>query len=283
MSATYDLMIFGLTLGKIVAIAVTVIIAVAMYVWWERKVIGWMHVRMGPNKIGPFGLLQAFADVVKLLIKEVIVPTNANRFLYFTAPLLSVIPALAVWAVIPFNGGGFVLANVNAGVLYVLAMSSLGVYGIILAGWASNSRYALLGSMRSAAQMISYEICIGMALVTVLVLAGSLNFTAIVEAQAGGKGLFDWFWLPLLPMFLVFYISGVAETNRLPFDVAEGESEIVAGFHVEYSGSAFALFFLAEYANMILMSFLVSILFMGGWLSPFQGWHFGWFSQPGWW
>ncbi|MGN6790568.1 MAG: complex I subunit 1/NuoH family protein, partial [Rhodanobacteraceae bacterium] len=273
MSASYDLMIFGLTLGKILAIAVPVIIAVAMYVWWERKVIGWMHVRMGPNKIGPFGLLQAFADVVKLLIKEVIVPTNANRFLYFTAPLLSVIPALAVWAVIPFNGGGFVLANVNAGVLYVLAMSSLGVYGIILAGWASNSRYALLGSMRSAAQMISYEICIGMALVTVLILAGSLNFTAIVEAQAGGKGLFDWFWLPLLPMFLVFYISGVAETNRLPFDVAEGESEIVAGFHVEYSGSAFALFFLAEYANMILMSFLVSILFMGGWLSPFQGWH----------
>jgi NADH-quinone oxidoreductase subunit H len=278
-----DALIFGWTLGKILAIAVPVIIAVAMYVWWERKVIGWMHVRMGPNKIGPFGLLQAFADVVKLLIKEVIVPTNANRFLYFTAPLLSVIPALAVWAVIPFNGGGFVLANVNAGVLYVLAMSSLGVYGIILAGWASNSRYALLGSMRSAAQMISYEICIGMALVTVLILAGSLNFTAIVEAQAGGKGLFDWFWLPLLPMFLVFYISGVAETNRLPFDVAEGESEIVAGFHVEYSGSAFALFFLAEYANMILMSFLVSILFMGGWLSPFQGWHLGWFSQPGWW
>ena len=283
MSATHDLMIFGLTLGKILAIAVPVIIAVAMYVWWERKVIGWMHVRIGPNKIGPFGLLQAFADVVKLLIKEVIVPTNANRFLYFTAPLLSVIPALAVWAVIPFNDGGFVLADVNAGVLYVLAMSSLGVYGIILAGWASNSRYALLGAMRSAAQMISYEICIGMALVCVLVLAGSLNFTAIVEAQAGGKGLFDWFWLPLLPMFAVFYISGVAETNRLPFDVAEGESEIVAGFHVEYSGSAFALFFLAEYANMILMSFLVSILFMGGWLSPFQGWHFGWFSLPGWW
>ncbi|MGH8147987.1 MAG: NADH-quinone oxidoreductase subunit NuoH [Rhodanobacteraceae bacterium] len=278
-----DALIFGLTLGKILAIAVPLIVAVAMYVWWERKVIGWMHVRIGPNKIGPFGLLQAFADVFKLLFKEIIIPTNANRFLYFTAPLLAVIPALAVWAVIPFNGGGFVLANVNAGVLYVLAMSSLGVYGIILAGWASNSRYALLGSMRSAAQMISYEICIGMSLVTVLVLAGSLNFSSIVEAQAGSKGLFDWFWLPLFPMFLVFYISGVAETNRLPFDVAEGESEIVAGFHVEYSGSAFALFFLAEYANMILMSFLVSLFFVGGWLSPFQGWHLGWFSQPGWW
>ncbi|HLI17394.1 MAG TPA: NADH-quinone oxidoreductase subunit NuoH [Rhodanobacteraceae bacterium] len=276
-----DALIFGITLGKILAIAVPLIIAVAMYVWWERKVIGWMHVRIGPNKIGPFGLLQAFADVVKLLIKEIVIPTNANRALFFVAPLLAVIPALAVWAVIPFNGGGFVLANVNAGVLYVLAMSSLGVYGIILAGWASNSRYALLGSMRSAAQMISYEICIGMALVCVLVLAGSLNFTAIVEAQRGTKGLFSWFWLPLLPMFFVFYISGVAETNRLPFDVAEGESEIVAGFHVEYSGSAFALFFLAEYANMILLSFLAPILFMGGWLSPFQGWHFGWLSHPG--
>ena len=282
MNLSSDPMIFLWTLAKILVIAVPLIIAVAMYVWWERKVIGWMHVRMGPNKIGPFGLLQAFADVTKLLIKEIIIPTNANRFLYFTAPLLSVIPALAVWAVVPFDNG-VVLSNANAGVLYVLAMSSLGVYGIILAGWASNSRYALLGSMRSAAQMISYEICIGMALVCVLILAGSLNFTAIVNAQAGGKGLFDWFWLPLLPMFLVFYISGVAETNRLPFDVAEGESEIVAGFHVEYSGSVFALFFLAEYANMILMSFLVSVLFMGGWLSPFQGWHLGWFSQAGWW
>jgi NADH-quinone oxidoreductase subunit H len=267
MSATHDLMIFGLTLGKILAIAVPLIIAVAMYVGWERKVIGWMHVRMGPNKIGPFGLLQAFADVFKLLFKEIIVPTNANRFLYFVAPMMAVVPALAVWAVIPFDAG-LVLSNVNAGVLYLLAMSSLGVYGIILAGWASNSRYALLGSMRSAAQMISYEICIGMALVTVLVLAGSLNFSAIVEAQAGGKGLFDWFWLPLLPMFFVFYISGVAETNRLPFDVAEGESEIVAGFHVEYSGAAFALVFLAEYANMLLISFLTSTFFMGGWLSP---------------
>jgi len=268
MSMSSDPMIFLWTLVKILVIAVPLIIAVAMYVWWERKVIGWMHVRIGPNKIGPFGLLQAFADVVKLLIKEVIVPTNANRFLYFTAPLLSVIPALAVWAIVPFDNG-VVLSNANAGVLFLLAMTSLGVYGIILAGWASNSRYALLGAMRSAAQMISYEICIGMALVCVLILAGSLNFTAIVEAQTGGKGLFDWFWLPLLPMFFVFYISGVAETNRLPFDVAEGESEIVAGFHVEYSGSAFALFFLAEYANMIVVSAVATTVFFGGWLRPF--------------
>lgn len=282
MNPTTDPMILLWTLVKILVIAVPVIIAVAMYVWWERKVIGWMHVRIGPNKIGPFGLLQAFADVTKLLIKEVVIPTNANSFLYFTAPLLSVIPALAVWAIVPFDNG-VVLSNANAGVLFLLAMTSLGVYGIILAGWASNSRYALLGAMRSAAQMISYEICMGMALVTVLILAGSLNFTAIVNAQAGSKGLFDWFWLPLLPMFFVYYISGVAETNRLPFDVAEGESEIVAGFHVEYSGSAFALFFLAEYANMILLSFLAPILFMGGWLSPFQGWHLGWLSAPGWW
>jgi NADH-quinone oxidoreductase subunit H len=282
MSMTSDPVILLLTLGKILLIAVPLIIAVAMYVWWERKIIGWMHVRMGPNKIGPFGLAQAFADVFKLLLKEIIVPTNANRFLYFTAPLLAVVPALAVWAIVPFDNG-VVLSDANAGVLYLLAMTSLGVYGIILAGWASNSRYALLGAMRSAAQVISYEICMGMALVCVLVLAGSLNFSAIVEAQAGHKGLFDWFWLPLLPMFLVYFISGVAETNRAPFDVAEGESEIVAGFHVEYSGSAFALFFLAEYANMILLSFLAPILFLGGWLSPFQGWHLGWFSQPGWW
>jgi NADH-quinone oxidoreductase subunit H len=282
MNMNSDAMIVLWTLAKILIVAVPVIITVAFYVWWERKVIGWMHVRMGPNKIGPFGLLQAFADVTKLLIKEIIIPTNANRFLYFTAPLLSVIPALAVWAIVPFDQG-LVISNANAGVLFLLAMTSLGVYGIILAGWASNSRYALLGAMRSAAQVISYEICMGMALVCVLVLAGSLNFSDIVNAQAGSKGLFDWFWLPLLPMFFVYYISGVAETNRAPFDVAEGESEIVAGFHVEYSGSAFALFFLAEYANMILLSFLAPILFMGGWLSPFQGWHLGWLSDAGWW
>ena len=281
MSATDDLILFGVTLLKILIIAVPLIIAVAMYVWWERKVIGWMHVRIGPNKIGPFGLLQAFADVFKLLLKEIITPSNASLFLYFLAPLLAVIPAFAVWAVIPFDDK-VVLSNINAGLLYLLAMTSLGVYGIILAGWSSNSRYALLGAMRSAAQVISYEIAMGMALVCVLILAGSLNLSAIVHAQAGPKGIFEWFWLPLLPMFLIYYISGVAETNRAPFDVAEGESEIVAGFHVEYSGSAFAIFFLAEYANMILVSFLAPILFLGGWLSPFpQTW--GAIGHPGWW
>jgi NADH-quinone oxidoreductase subunit H len=252
----------------ILCIVLPLVIAVAMYVWWERKVIGWMHVRMGPNKIGPFGLLQAFADVVKLLLKEVILPTSANKVLYYLAPMLALVPALAAWAVIPFSDK-MVLANVNAGVLYLLAMTSLGVYGIILAGWASNSRYALLGAMRSAAQVISYELAMGLCLVCVLVLAGSLNLTDIVHAQSGTKGIFDWFMWPLLPVFVIYFISGVAETNRAPFDVAEGESEIVAGFHVEYSGSAFALFFLAEYANMILVSFLAPILFMGGWASPF--------------
>nr|WP_199038621.1 NADH-quinone oxidoreductase subunit NuoH [Dyella sp. ASV24] len=252
----------------ILAIVLPLVITVALYVWWERKVLGWMHVRMGPNKVGPFGLLQAFADVTKLLLKEVILPTSANKVLYYLAPLIALVPALAAWAVIPFNDK-LVLANVNAGLLYLLAMTSLGVYGIILAGWASNSRYALLGAMRSAAQVISYELAMGLCLVCVLVLAGSLNLTDIVHAQAGKKGIFEWFMWPLLPVFVIYFISGVAETNRAPFDVAEGESEIVAGFHVEYSGSAFALFFLAEYANMILVSFLASILFMGGWLSPF--------------
>jgi NADH-quinone oxidoreductase subunit H len=263
----------------IVAIVLPLIISVAMFVYWERKVIGWMHVRMGPNKIGPLGMLQAFADVVKLLIKEVILPTNSSKFLYYLAPMLALIPAFAAWAVVPFSEK-MVLANVNAGVLYLLAMTSLGVYGIILAGWASNSRYALLGAMRSAAQVISYELAMGMSIVCVLVLTGSLNMTDIVHGQAGTKGFLDWYWLPLLPVFVIYFISGVAETNRAPFDVAEGESEIVAGFHVEYSGSAFAIFFLAEYANMILVSFLSAIFFMGGWLSPFQGWITA--DAPGW-
>ena len=252
----------------ILCIVLPLVIAVAMFVYWERKVIGWMHVRMGPNKIGPLGLLQAFADVVKLLIKEVILPSSANRVLYYLAPMLALVPALAAWAVIPFSGK-MVLSDANAGILYLLAMTSLGVYGIIIAGWASNSRYALLGAMRSAAQVISYELAMGLCLVCVLVLAGSLNLTDIVNAQAGSKGILEWFMWPLLPVFVIYYISGVAETNRAPFDMAEGESEIVAGFHVEYSGSAFAIFFLAEYANMILLSFLGSILFLGGWLSPF--------------
>jgi NADH-quinone oxidoreductase subunit H len=249
-------------------VVLPLVITVAMYVWWERKVRGWMHVRMGPNKVGPFGLLQAFADVTKLLIKEVILPANANKVLYYLAPLIALVPALAAWAVIPFSDK-MALSNANAGLLYLLAMTSLGVYGIILAGWASNSRYALLGAMRSAAQVISYELAMGLCLVCVLVLSGSLNLTDIVNAQTGHKGIFDWFMWPLLPVFVIYFIAGVAETNRAPFDVAEGESEIVAGFHVEYSGSAFALFFLAEYANMILISFLAPILFMGGWLSFF--------------
>lgn len=274
-----DLILVAWTLAKILAIAVPLILAVAMFVYWERKVIGWMHARMGPNQIGPLGLLQAFADVVKLLIKEVIVPSGANRALFLMAPLMALVPALAAWAVIPFDQG-LVLANINAGLLYLLAIMGMGVYGIIIAGWATNSRYALLGAMRAAAQTISYEIPMGFSLVSVLILAGSLNLTDIVNAQAGAKGVFDWFWLPLLPMFVVYAISGIAETNRAPFDMAEGESEIVAGFHVEYSGSAFAIFFLAEYANMILISFLASILFLGGWLSPFpETW--GWVGKAG--
>ena len=266
----------------ILCIAVPVIISVAMYVWWERKVLGWMHVRMGPNSVGPWGLAQTFADVFKLLLKEYLVPAKSSRMLFLLAPLISLTPALAAWAVIPFDAK-LVLADVNAGLLYLLAMTSMGVYGIILAGWASNSKYAFLGAMRSAAQVVSYEIAMGLALVGVLICAGSLNLSDIVRAQAGPYGLFSWFWLPLLPLFVIYFVSGVAETNRAPFDVAEGESEIVAGFHVEYSGSAFAIFFLAEYANMILVSFLASLLFLGGWLSPFQGVIGGPLAVAGWW
>ncbi len=265
----------------ILAIAVPLILAVALYVWWERKVLGWMHVRLGPSSIGPAGLAQTFADVFKLLLKEVVVPTNSSRFLFILAPLLALAPGFAAWAVIPFDDK-LVLANVNAGLLYLLAMTSMGVYGIILAGWASNSKYAFLGAMRSAAQVVSYEIAMGMALVGVLICAGSLNLSDIVNAQAGRFGMFSWFWLPLLPLFVIYFISGVAETNRAPFDVAEGESEIVAGFHVEYSGAPFAVFFLTEYANMILISFLASVLFLGGWLSPFPT-TWGWIGHGGWW
>ena len=258
----------AIVLAKILAVVVPLILAVAYYTYAERKVIGYMQIRRGPNRIGPLGLFQPFADVTKLLLKEIILPKNANKFLFVLAPVLSLAPAFAAWAVVPFDDWA-VIANVNAGLLYILAMSSLGVYGLIIAGWASNSQYAFLGALRSTAQMVSYEIAMGFALVGVLILAGSLNLVEIVEAQQGG--LFDWYWLPLLPLFVIYVISGVAETNRAPFDVAEGESEIVAGFHVEYAGSGFAVFFLAEYANMILISGLTALLFCGGWLSPFEG------------
>ncbi|WP_395624565.1 NADH-quinone oxidoreductase subunit NuoH [Thermomonas sp.] len=251
---------------KILAIAMPVIVTVAFYVVWERKLIGWMHVRHGPMYIGK-GILQAFADVFKLLFKEVVQPTVAHPFLFRLAPLIALVPAFAAWAVVPFDAQ-LVLSNANAGLLYLLAMTSMGVYGIILAGWASNSKYAFLGAMRAAAQVVSYEIAMGFALVGVLIAAGSLNLSEIVMAQSGDAGFLEWFWVPLLPLFVVYFISGVAETNRAPFDVVEGESEIVAGHMVEYSGSQFALFFLAEYANMILVSFLTALFFLGGWLSP---------------
>jgi NADH-quinone oxidoreductase subunit H len=257
-------------LAQVLAVTIVVTLCVAYLTLAERKVIGYIQNRIGPNRVGPKGLLQPFADVIKLLLKEVVVPSSASRFLFVIAPLLSITPALAAWAVMPLFPG-FTLANINAGLLYVLALTSLGVYGVILAGWASNSKYAFLGAMRSAAQIVAYEIAMGFALVAVVMAAGSLNLGEIVEAQAGGAGLLNWFWLPLFPLFVVYFISGVAETNRAPFDVAEGESEIVAGFHVEYSGVTFAIFFLAEYANMILISALTAVFFLGGWLSPFQG------------
>ena len=255
------------TLAKIMVIVLPLMGAVAYLTLAERKVIAYMQVRIGPNRVGFRGLLQPIADALKLMTKEIIVPTGSSRFLFVMAPVLSIMPALAAWAVVPFSPE-LVLANVDAGLLYVMAITSMGVYGVIIAGWASNSKYAFLGCLRSAAQIVSYEIAMGFALVGVLMMSHSLNLVDIVHRQDGGLGLLSWNWLPLFPMFLVYLISGVAETNRAPFDVAEGESEIVAGFHVEYSGMAFAIFFLAEYANMILVSTLTSIMFLGGWLSP---------------
>ena len=252
---------------KIGAIILPLLGMVAYYTLAERKVIAYMHVRVGPNRVGPKGLLQPIADAVKLMFKEMIIPTNADRYLFLIAPVLALAPALGAWAVVPFTDT-LVLADIDASLLYVLALTSMGVYGVVIAGWASNSKYAFLGAMRSAAQIVAYEIAMGFALVGVLMAAGSLNLREIVVAQSGG--IHEWFFLPLFPLFLVYLISGVAETNRSPFDVAEGESEIVAGFHVDYSGMGFAVFFLAEYANMILISALTVIMFLGGWHAPLE-------------
>lgn len=253
------------TLIKIVAIVVPLMLCVAYLTYAERKVIGYMQIRKGPNRVGYFGLLQPLADGIKLLFKEIILPSESSKGLFFLGPILTIAPAFAAWAVIPFDLD-VVLADVDAGLLYILAMTSIAVYGVIIAGWASNSKYAFLGSLRSAAQIVSYEIAMGFALVGVLMCANSLNLGKIVMGQAGG--ILNWYFLPLFPLFIVYFISAVAETNRAPFDVAEGESEIVAGFHVEYSGMAFAVFFLAEYANMWLVATLTALMFLGGWLSP---------------
>ncbi|MER1966130.1 NADH-quinone oxidoreductase subunit NuoH [Castellaniella sp. GW247-6E4] len=273
------------TLIKIVVIAVPIILCVAYLTYWERKMIGAMHVRLGPTRVGYRGLLQPFADVFKLLTKELIVPAQANSVLYVLAPMVTLMPALAAWAVIPFQPE-VVLANINAGLLFVMAITSVGVYGVIIAGWASNSKYALLGALRAAAQMVSYELAIGFVMVTVLLVSGTLNLSGIVEGQGTGRfagmglSFLSWNWLPLLPLFIIYVVSSVAETNRHPFDVVEGESEIVAGHMVEYSGMGFALFFLGEYANMILLSAMASIMFLGGWLPPLDFAPFTWI--PGW-
>lgn len=273
------------TLIKIICITLPVMGCVAYLTLWERKMIGWMHIRLGPNRVGPAGLLQPIADALKLLLKEIIVPAKANKVLFVLAPIMTIMPALAAWAVIPF-GPETVLANVNAGLLLIMAITSMEVYGVIIAGWASNSKYAFLGAMRASAQMVSYEIAMGFVLVIVLMVSGSLNMTDIVNAQTHGRfadmglNFLSWNWLPLLPMFVVYIISGIAETNRHPFDVVEGESEIVAGHMVEYSGMSFAMFFLAEYANMILISAMASLMFLGGWSAPLDSIVFNW--VPGW-
>jgi NADH-quinone oxidoreductase subunit H len=278
---------FSKTLGLIIAIVVPLLLGVAYLTLAERKVIGYMQVRLGPNRVTFFGIpwlggwAQPIADALKLLVKEIIIPSGANRFLFVLAPVLSIMPALAAWAVVPFQPE-LVLANVDAGLLYIMAITSMGVYGVIIAGWASNSKYAFIGAMRSAAQIVSYEIAMGFALVGVLMASHSLNLVEIVKAQQGGVGFLNWFFIPLFPLFLVYLISGVAETNRSPFDVAEGESEIVAGFHVEYSGMAFAVFFLAEYANIILVSTMCATMFLGGWLPPFNFAPFTWLPGVFW-
>ncbi|MCA0404082.1 MAG: NADH-quinone oxidoreductase subunit NuoH [Proteobacteria bacterium] len=253
---------------KILVIVIPLLLGVAYLTFAERKVIGYIQVRYGPNRVGIAGLLQPIADLLKLITKEIIIPRKSNKYLFVIAPLCSLIPALAGWAVIPFSQG-LVLANINAGLLFLFALSSLGVYGILIAGWASNSKYAMFGALRSAAQTVSYEIAMGFAIVGVLLAAGSMNLTDIVNSQHGG--IVHWWFLPLLPLFLIFWIAGIAETNRAPFDLAEGESEIVAGFHVEYSAIGFMIFFMSEYTSMILISALMALLFLGGWLSPFEG------------
>ncbi len=252
---------------KVLLIVIPLILVVAYYTYAERKVIGYMQDRIGPNRVGSFGLLQPIVDAVKLLLKEIIIPAKSNRYLFFIAPMLAFAPAYTAWAVVPF-GQGIVLADINAGVLYILAMTSIAVYGVIIAGWASNSKYAMFGALRAAAQVVSYELAMGFAIIGVLIAAGSLNLSTIVETQQGG--IWHWYFIPLFPLFVIYFISGVAETGRAPFDVIEGESEIIAGHHVEYSGARFALFFLAEYANMILISLLTAVFFLGGWISPFE-------------
>jgi len=283
-SAVYET---AVNLAFIVAIVVPLFLCVAYLTLWERKVIGWIQIRIGPNRVGPMGLLQPIADGVKLLFKEIILPANANKALFLLAPVAMLMPALAAWAVIPF-APEIVLSDINAGLLYIMALSSMGVYGVIVAGWASNSKYAFLGAMRSAAQMVSYELAMGFALVVVLMVSGSLNLSDIVNAQGrgtfAGKGLnfLSWNWLPLLPMLVVYFVSGVAETNRAPFDVVEGESEIVAGHMIEYSGMTFALFFLAEYMNMLLISALTAVMFFGGWQAPIDSLLFSWIPPFAW-